>query len=150
MTFDPAAVAWPEVPAMAGLVPAIVQDRSDGRVLMLAWVDRAALAATLASGDVHFHSRSRDRLWHKGETSGNVLRLASIALDCDGDALLLTVDPAGPTCHLFCPRRELVAVGKVNVGPAPINQLPARLAEGDSIETTITSPKPVTRWIFPL
>jgi len=99
MTFDPAAVAWPEVPAMAGLVPAIVQDRSDGRVLMLAWADRAALAATLASGDVHFHSRSRDRLWHKGETSGNVLRLAAIALDCDGDALLLSVDPLGPTCH---------------------------------------------------
>lgn len=96
MTFDPTAVAWPDDP---GLVPAVVQDRADGRVLMLAWVDREALAATLASGEVHFHSRSRDRLWRKGETSGNVLRLHSIALDCDGDALLLSVDPVGPTCH---------------------------------------------------
>jgi len=95
-TFDPAGITWPGPP---NLVPAIVQDRADGRVLMLAWVDAEALAATLASGEVHFHSRSRDRLWRKGETSGNVLRLQSIELDCDGDALLLTVDPAGPTCH---------------------------------------------------
>jgi len=99
MTFDPAAVAWPAATDHPGLVPAVVQDRADGRVLMLAWVDREALEATLGTGDVHFHSRSRDRLWRKGETSGNVLRLASIALDCDGDALLLTVDPTGPTCH---------------------------------------------------
>ncbi len=95
-TLDPATVAWA---ADTGLVPAIAQDRADGRVLMLAWVDRDALAATLATGEVHFHSRSRDRLWRKGETSGNVLRLASIELDCDGDALLLGVDPTGPTCH---------------------------------------------------
>ncbi len=66
---------------------------------MLAWMDAEALAATLSSGEVHFHSRSRDRLWRKGETSGNVLRLRDIALDCDADAILLTVDPAGPTCH---------------------------------------------------
>ena len=66
---------------------------------MLAWVDREALEATLATGEVHFHSRSRDRLWRKGETSGNVLRLSRSPLDCDADALLLTVDPAGPTCH---------------------------------------------------
>jgi phosphoribosyl-ATP pyrophosphohydrolase/phosphoribosyl-AMP cyclohydrolase len=82
-----------------GLVPAIVQDVADGRVLMLAWMDAEALDATVASGEVHFHSRSRDRLWRKGETSGNVLRLRSIAIDCDADALLLTADPAGPTCH---------------------------------------------------
>ncbi len=82
-----------------GLVPAIVQDAADGKVLMLAWMDAEALAATLSSGEVHFHSRSRDRLWRKGETSGNVLRLRDIALDCDADAILLTVDPAGPTCH---------------------------------------------------
>jgi phosphoribosyl-ATP pyrophosphohydrolase/phosphoribosyl-AMP cyclohydrolase len=95
-TIDPAAIAWPDSP---GLVPAIVQDRTDGRVLMLAWLDREALAATIISGEVHFHSRSRDRLWRKGETSGNVLRLRSIELDCDGDAVLLVVDPVGPTCH---------------------------------------------------
>ena len=82
-----------------GLVPAIVQDAADGRVLMLAWMDSEALDATLASGDVHFHSRSRDRLWRKGETSGNTLRLVDLAVDCDADALLLTVEPIGPTCH---------------------------------------------------
>jgi phosphoribosyl-ATP pyrophosphohydrolase/phosphoribosyl-AMP cyclohydrolase len=82
-----------------GLVPAIVQDAADGRVLMLAWMDAEALGATVATGDVHFHSRSRDELWRKGATSGHVLRLRDLALDCDGDALLLQVDPHGPTCH---------------------------------------------------
>ncbi|MDQ6793977.1 MAG: phosphoribosyl-AMP cyclohydrolase, partial [Chloroflexota bacterium] len=82
-----------------GLAPAIVQDAADGRVLMLAWMDAEALAATLTTGDVHFHSRSRDRLWRKGEASGNVLRLVSIATDCDADALLVTAEPTGPTCH---------------------------------------------------
>jgi phosphoribosyl-ATP pyrophosphohydrolase/phosphoribosyl-AMP cyclohydrolase len=82
-----------------GLVPAIVQDAADGRVLMLAWMDEAALTATLETGEVHFHSRSRNALWKKGETSGNVLRLVSIAEDCDRDALLVTADPVGPTCH---------------------------------------------------
>ena len=82
-----------------GLVPAVVQDVHDGRVLMVAWMDAEALAATLATGEVHFHSRSRDRLWRKGETSGNVLRLVGLATDCDADALLLTADPVGPTCH---------------------------------------------------
>lgn len=82
-----------------GLAPAIVQDAADGRVLMLAWMDAEALAATLDTGEVHFHSRSRDRLWRKGETSGNVLRLVDLAVDCDGDALLVTAEPVGPTCH---------------------------------------------------
>jgi phosphoribosyl-ATP pyrophosphohydrolase/phosphoribosyl-AMP cyclohydrolase len=66
---------------------------------MLAWMDREALDATLATNDVHFHSRSRDALWKKGETSGNTLRVVEIAADCDADALLVTADPAGPTCH---------------------------------------------------
>jgi phosphoribosyl-ATP pyrophosphohydrolase/phosphoribosyl-AMP cyclohydrolase len=92
---DPAAVTF----GPDGLVPAVVQDATDGRVLMVAFVDAEALAATIATGEVHFHSRSRDRLWRKGETSGNVLRLRSLELDCDGDALLLGVDPIGPTCH---------------------------------------------------
>jgi phosphoribosyl-ATP pyrophosphohydrolase/phosphoribosyl-AMP cyclohydrolase len=82
-----------------GLVAAVAQDR-DGRVLMVAWQDAEAVAATLAMGDAHFHSRSRGRLWRKGETSGNVLRVIDAQLDCDGDAILLTVVPAGPTCHL--------------------------------------------------
>ena len=85
--------------AADGLVPAVVQDSQDGRVLMVAFMDVEALAATLSTGDVHFHSRSRGRLWRKGETSGNVLRLVDLAADCDGDALLLTADPVGPTCH---------------------------------------------------
>jgi len=82
-----------------GLAPAVIQDASDGRVLMLGYVDAEALAATLSSGEVHFHSRSRGRLWRKGETSGNLLRMRSLSLDCDEDALLITVDPLGPTCH---------------------------------------------------
>lgn len=82
-----------------GLVTAVVQDVHDGRVLMVAHMDAEALAATVATGEVHFHSRSRDRLWRKGETSGNVLRLIDLGADCDGDAIVLTVDPAGPTCH---------------------------------------------------
>jgi phosphoribosyl-ATP pyrophosphohydrolase/phosphoribosyl-AMP cyclohydrolase len=82
-----------------GLVPAIVQDTADGRVLMLAWMDAEALRATLGTGLAHFHSRTRDRLWRKGETSGHELRLRDIALDCDADAVLLRVDPSGPTCH---------------------------------------------------
>ena len=82
-----------------GLAPAIIQDEADGRVLMLGWMDAEALAATVGSGEVHFHSRSRDRLWRKGESSGHVLRLRSITTDCDDDALLVLVDPVGPTCH---------------------------------------------------
>jgi phosphoribosyl-ATP pyrophosphohydrolase/phosphoribosyl-AMP cyclohydrolase len=82
-----------------GLVPVVVQDDGDGRVLMVAWADAEALAETLRTGLVHFHSRSRDRLWRKGETSGNVLHLRGLALDCDGDSLLALVEPAGPTCH---------------------------------------------------
>ncbi len=82
-----------------GLVPIVVQDAADGRVLMVAYASAEALAATLATGEVHFFSRSRGRLWRKGETSGNVLRLRGLALDCDGDALLASVEPAGPACH---------------------------------------------------
>jgi phosphoribosyl-AMP cyclohydrolase / phosphoribosyl-ATP pyrophosphohydrolase len=82
-----------------GLAPAVVQDAGDGRVLMVAWMDAEALDATLATGEVHFHSRSRGRLWRKGETSGNVLKLHAIATDCDDDAILVTAEPAGPTCH---------------------------------------------------
>lgn len=82
-----------------GLAPAIVQDAADGRVLMLAWMDAEALAVTLETRIVHFHSRARDRLWRKGESSGHELALVDLALDCDSDALLLQVDPIGPTCH---------------------------------------------------
>ena len=82
-----------------GLVPAIVQDAASGTVLMLAWMDREAIDATEATGEVHFHSRSRGALWKKGETSGNVLHSVSMAVDCDGDALLIRAHPKGPVCH---------------------------------------------------
>ena len=83
----------------AGLVPAIVQDAATKGVLMLAYMDREAVEATLRTREVHFHSRSRDRLWKKGETSGNVLHLVDLRLDCDADALLVEVHAAGPACH---------------------------------------------------
>ena len=82
-----------------GLVPAIVQDAATGAVLMLAYMDREALDATLRTREVHFHSRSRGMLWRKGETSGNVLHLVELVPDCDSDALLVKVHPAGPVCH---------------------------------------------------
>ncbi len=82
-----------------GLVPAVVQDAATRAVLMLAYMDREAIEATLRTREVHFHSRSRDRLWRKGETSGNVLHLVDLRLDCDSDALLVEVHPAGPACH---------------------------------------------------
>lgn len=82
-----------------GLVPAIVQDAGTGSVLMLAWMDREALAATARTGEVHFHSRSRDTLWKKGETSGNTLHAVALTADCDGDALLVRAHPKGPVCH---------------------------------------------------
>jgi phosphoribosyl-ATP pyrophosphohydrolase/phosphoribosyl-AMP cyclohydrolase len=82
-----------------GLIPAIVQDWRDGTVLMLGYMNREAFARTLASGRVHFWSRSRNRLWAKGETSGNHLLVKDLFLDCDGDALLVKAEPVGPTCH---------------------------------------------------
>ena len=81
------------------LRPAIVQDASSGRVLMLAWMDEEALRRTRESGEAWFWSRARGRLWRKGETSGNTLAVEELRDDCDGDALLLRVRPAGPTCH---------------------------------------------------
>lgn len=78
---------------------AIIQDEATGRVLMLGWMDEEALALTRASGLVHFFSRSRQRLWRKGETSGNGLHVSSLALDCDEDAVLVQVHADGPTCH---------------------------------------------------
>ena len=83
----------------AGLLPVVAQDAWTGRVLMLAWANAEAVAQTLATGEAHFWSRSRQALWRKGETSGNTLQVVSIERDCDGDSLLLRVIPAGPTCH---------------------------------------------------
>jgi phosphoribosyl-ATP pyrophosphohydrolase/phosphoribosyl-AMP cyclohydrolase len=82
-----------------GLVPVVVQDEADGRVLMVAYTDVEALAMTEATAQLHFYSRSRQTLWRKGETSGNTLRVVRLDLDCDRDAILATVRPNGPTCH---------------------------------------------------
>jgi phosphoribosyl-ATP pyrophosphohydrolase/phosphoribosyl-AMP cyclohydrolase len=95
--FDPAALDWSKG---EGLLPAIVQDARGGAVLMLGYMNIAALEATLQSGKVTFYSRSRRRLWTKGESSGNFLLLESLHADCDADTLLLRARPQGPTCHL--------------------------------------------------
>lgn len=82
-----------------GLVPAVVQDFSTGKVLMLGYMNEEALEKTRAEGKVTFFSRSKNRLWTKGESSGNFLHVKDILLDCDSDALLIKADPAGPVCH---------------------------------------------------
>ena len=83
----------------SGLVPCVVQDWRSGEVLMLAYMNAEALAATRKTGEMHFFSRSRDELWHKGATSGNIQLVKAIRYDCDADALLALVEPAGPACH---------------------------------------------------
>ena len=95
--FDIDGLAWEK---QGGLLPAIVQDADTLRVLMLGYMSREALQATLASGQVTFFSRSRQRLWMKGESSGDVLDLVRLEADCDADTLLVQARPAGPTCHL--------------------------------------------------
>jgi phosphoribosyl-ATP pyrophosphohydrolase/phosphoribosyl-AMP cyclohydrolase len=82
-----------------GLVPCVTQDWRTGEVLTLAYMNDEALERTRATGEVHFYSRSRSEIWHKGQTSGNVQRVRQIRYDCDGDALVALVDPAGPACH---------------------------------------------------
>jgi phosphoribosyl-ATP pyrophosphohydrolase/phosphoribosyl-AMP cyclohydrolase len=82
-----------------GLAPAIVQDASNNAVLMLAWVDAEALRRTLESGTTWFWSRSRQEYWNKGATSGNTQKVVEVRYDCDADALLMLVEPAGPACH---------------------------------------------------
>ncbi len=82
-----------------GLIPVIVQDSQTLEVLTLAYMNAAALRETMTKGETVFWSRSRRELWHKGETSGNTQRVVEIRIDCDGDALLILVEPAGPACH---------------------------------------------------
>jgi phosphoribosyl-ATP pyrophosphohydrolase/phosphoribosyl-AMP cyclohydrolase len=92
---DDAAIAYDD----QGLVPCIIQDWHSGEVLTLAYTNAEALAATRRTGELHLWSRSRDELWHKGATSGNTQKVRAIRYDCDGDALLALVEPAGPACH---------------------------------------------------
>ena len=105
-------LAWDK---QGGLMPAVVQDADTLRVLMLGYMDRAALHATLDSGHVTFFSRSKQRLWVKGETSGHYLGLVTIEADCDGDTLLVQARPAGPTCHLGTQSCFATAPGNVLV-----------------------------------
>ena len=82
-----------------GLIPAVVQDKESGEVLMVAWMNERSLGLTRETGQAHFWSRSRKELWLKGGTSGNIMHVIDILVDCDADTLLLQVSPAGPACH---------------------------------------------------
>src|SRR6185295_559909 len=95
MSVDPAALRYDD----RGLIPVVVQDVNTGAVLMQAFADRQAVELTLATGEAHFWSRSRQALWRKGETSGNTLRVVEVTADCDADSLLVRALPAGPACH---------------------------------------------------
>jgi len=82
-----------------GLIPAIIQEQATGRVVMMAWMNRASLETTIATGKTHFWSRSRQKFWMKGEESGNTQTVKDVAFDCDGDTLLIQVEQNGPACH---------------------------------------------------
>ncbi|MEC0204089.1 bifunctional phosphoribosyl-AMP cyclohydrolase/phosphoribosyl-ATP diphosphatase HisIE [Paenibacillus lautus] len=101
----------------SGLVPAIVQDAQSKQVLMMAYMNRESLRLTLESGETWFWSRSREELWHKGATSGNVQTVVSVTYDCDGDTLLLQVNPKGPACHTgqtTCFHNEITVQGQIS------------------------------------
>jgi phosphoribosyl-ATP pyrophosphohydrolase/phosphoribosyl-AMP cyclohydrolase len=109
-----------------GLVPCVSQDFASGEVLTLAYMSEESLRLTVESGEVHFFSRSRGRIWRKGESSGNVQRVRSLRYDCDGDALLALVEPAGPSCHTgerSCFYRDL--------GGSAATEIDAARAEGE-------------------
>lgn len=112
-----------------GLLPAVVQDAASGAVLMLGYMNREALAQTIATGRVTFYSRSRRALWVKGETSGNRLRLRGLCADCDGDAILVQADPDGPVCH----------AGTTSCFPAATAPAAARLAFLAKLEGVIAA-----------
>jgi phosphoribosyl-AMP cyclohydrolase / phosphoribosyl-ATP pyrophosphohydrolase len=115
----------------AGLVPCVIQDWNTGEVLTLAYMNAEALRLTRETGEVHLFSRSRDRLWQKGETSGNVQRLRQIRYDCDGDALVALVEPAGPACHTgerSCFYRDLDGSADTAIDAPPAEGEPAPAA----------------------
>jgi phosphoribosyl-ATP pyrophosphohydrolase/phosphoribosyl-AMP cyclohydrolase len=125
-----------------GLVPCIVQDWRTGEVLTLAYMNAEALERTRATGEMHFWSRSRDELWHKGATSGNTQRLHALRLDCDGDALLALVEPSGPACHTgerTCFHRgDLTPSMPCETLPALERTIEARAAERPDGSYTVT------------
>lgn len=129
-----------------GLVPCVMQDWRTGEVLTLAYMNEEALERTLESGEVHFYSRSRDEIWHKGGTSGNVQRVRQLRYDCDGDAIVALVEPAGPACHTgerSCFYRDVsgTADTAVDAPPAPGEPLPATHEALAALERTLVERK---------
>jgi phosphoribosyl-ATP pyrophosphohydrolase/phosphoribosyl-AMP cyclohydrolase len=127
-----------------GLAPCVVQDFATGEVLMLAYVSPESLEMTLESGDLHFHSRSRDSIWKKGETSGSFMHLRQLRYDCDGDALVAMVDPAGPACHTgqrSCFYREVLGSASIrkDAPPAPGEPFPVTYEALTALERTLRS-----------
>jgi phosphoribosyl-AMP cyclohydrolase / phosphoribosyl-ATP pyrophosphohydrolase len=125
-----------------GLVPCVMQDWATGEVLTLAYMNDEALRRTLETGEMHFYSRSRGALWHKGETSGNVQRVRQIRYDCDGDALVALVEPAGPACHTgqrSCFYRDLsgTADSAEDAPPADGEPAPAAHEATGALERTL-------------
>ena len=118
-----------------GLVPAIAQNADTGEVLMLGYMNPGSLKRTMEGGDVWFFSRSRSDLWHKGEVSGNYMRVKSASVDCDGDAILLKVDPDGPICHtgepscFFSPIDEFPEFYRDETGPGALEDLFATIQD---------------------
>jgi len=127
-----------------GLVPVVAQDAITGEVLTLAYANEEALRLTVDSGEVHFYSRSREEIWRKGETSGNVLKLRQLRYDCDGDALVALVEPTGPACHTnerSCFYRELggSAATEPDAPPAPGEPAPVVHEALATLERTLRS-----------
>ncbi len=125
-----------------GLAPCVVQDWTTGEVLMLAYVSAESLEMTLETGDLHFHSRSRDELWKKGESSGSFMHLRQLRYDCDGDSLVAMVDPAGPACHTgerSCFYREVLgsASSRKDAPPAPGEPFPVTYEALSALERTL-------------
>jgi phosphoribosyl-ATP pyrophosphohydrolase/phosphoribosyl-AMP cyclohydrolase len=125
-----------------GLAPCIVQDFATGEVLMFAFVSPESLEMTLETGDLHLHSRSRDKLWKKGETSGAYMHLRQLRYDCDGDALVAMVDPVGPACHTgqrSCFYREVLGSASIrkDAPPAPGEPFPVTHEALQALERTL-------------
>jgi phosphoribosyl-ATP pyrophosphohydrolase/phosphoribosyl-AMP cyclohydrolase len=129
-----------------GLAPCVIQDSRTGEVLTLAYLNEESLRLTLETGEVHLYSRSRNEIWHKGATSGNVQRVTQLRYDCDGDAVIALVEPAGPACHTgerSCFYRDLEgsADGAVDGSPVPGEPLPVPFEALPELERTLMERK---------
>jgi phosphoribosyl-ATP pyrophosphohydrolase/phosphoribosyl-AMP cyclohydrolase len=129
-----------------GLAPCVIQDSRSGEVLMLAYLNEEALRLTLETGEVHLYSRSRDEIWHKGASSGNFQRVTQLRYDCDGDAVVALVEPAGPACHTgerSCFSRDLEgsAESAVDAPPAPGEPVPVPFEALAGLERTLIERK---------